>query len=77
MKKILGVEKLSDKNGGLYVCTVQYDNGSVMKVYLSEASYRKLVLEEKLRKIDPKLVDELEEVLDLTIQEQVIPPAFA
>ena len=57
------------EENGLYVCQIQYKEGTTGVAYLTKAEFLRAKLEEKLEKIDPSLVNNLSEVISLTIEE--------
>jgi len=65
MRKILSFEE----ENGLYVCQMQYKEETTGVAYLTKAEFFRAKLEEKLETIDPSLVNDLNKVIDLTIEE--------
>lgn len=65
MGKILS----SKEENGLYVCQMQYKEGTTGVAYLTKAEFFQTKLKEKLETIDPSLVNDFDEVIRLTIEE--------
>lgn len=64
-RKILSFKE----EGGIFVCQMQYKEGTTGVAYLTKAEFFREKLKEKLETIDPSLVNDFDEVIDLTIEE--------